>query len=413
MSSNNVASVETIRGHFPALERTHNGHPVAYFDGPGGTQVPREVVEDMVDYLLRHNANTHWSYPSSQETDEILAAAREALADFLNASPDEVAFGQNMTSLTFHLARALGRSFQPGDELIVTELDHHANVDTWRSLEKDRGVVIRVLPVDIESGTLNLEDLDALLNERTKLLAIGAASNAIGTITDVATACRKAKDAGVLSFVDAVHYAAHELVDVKKIGCDFLACSAYKFYGPHIGILYGRKELLEKTDFPKLRPAPENSPDRVETGTQSHESIAGAAAAVNYLASLAEGGTRRERLQRTFEEFGKRKKELMRYAFEELGKTPGVRLFGPGPDSPRTPTLAIAVEGVPAQQVTERLVERGVFTSHGDFYAQTIVDRLGYGETGLVRAGCACYTSFDEMERLVEGIRSVASGRAT
>ena len=411
MSSNNVASVETIRGHFPALERTHNGHPVAYFDGPGGTQVPREVVEDMVDYLLRHNANTHWSYPSSQETDEILAAAREALADFLNASPDEVAFGQNMTSLTFHLARALGRSFQPGDELIVTELDHHANVDTWRSLEKDRGVVIRVLPVDIESGTLNLEDLDALLNERTKLLAIGAASNAIGTITDVATACRKAKDAGVLSFVDAVHYAAHELVDVKKIGCDFLACSAYKFYGPHIGILYGRKELLEKTDFPKLRPAPENSPDRVETGTQSHESIAGAAAAVNYLASLAEGGTRRERLQRTFEEFGKRKKELMRYAFEELGKTPGVRLFGPGPDSPRTPTLAIAVEGVPAQQVTERLVERGVFTSHGDFYAQTIVDRLGYGETGLVRAGCACYTSFDEMERLVEGIRAVALGK--
>lgn len=409
MNNEKVASVETIRTHFPALERTHNGFPVAYFDGPGGTQVPREVVEDMVDYLLRHNANTHWSYPSSRETDEIVAASREALADFLNASPDEIAFGQNMTSLTFHLARALGRSFSPGDELIVTELDHHANVDTWRSLEKDRGVVVRVLPVDVESGTLNLDDLDALFNERTRLLAIGAASNAIGTITDVAAACRKAKDAGVLSFVDAVHYAAHELVDVKAIGCDFLACSAYKFYGPHIGILYGRKELLESTDFPKLRPSPDNAPDRAETGTQSHESIAGAAAAVNYLASLAEGGTRRERLQMTFAAFADRKKELMRYAFEELGKTPRVHLFGPGPDSPRTPTLAIAIEGIPSEEVTERLVEKGVFTSHGDFYASTIVSRLGYAESGLLRAGCACYTSFDDMERLVEGIRSIAS----
>lgn len=409
MTQGYVASVETIRGDFPALERTHNGFPVAYFDGPGGTQVPREVVEDMADYLLRHNANTHWAYPSSQETDEIVASSRAALADYLNASPDEIAFGQNMTSLTFHLARALGRSFNPGDELIVTELDHHANVDTWRSLEKDRGVVIRVLPVDVESGTLNLDDLDGLFNERTKLLAIGAASNAIGTITDVAAACRKAGDAGVLSFVDAVHYAAHELVDVKAIGCDFLACSAYKFYGPHIGILYGRKELLERTDFPKLQPAPENSPDRVETGTQSHESIAGAAAAVDYLASLAEGGSRRERLQRTFAAFRERKKELMRFAFEELGRTQGVSLFGPGPDSPRTPTLAIAVKGIPARTVTEKLVERGIFTSHGDFYAQTIVDRLGHTDTGLVRAGCACYTSLDEVERLVEGIRRIAS----
>lgn len=409
--SSSVASIETIRSHFPALERTHNGRPVAYFDGPGGTQVPREVVEDMVDYLLRHNANTHWSYPTSQETDEIVAASREALADYLNASPDEIAFGQNMTSLTFHLARGLGRSFRHDDEIIVTELDHHANVDTWRSLEKDRGVKIRVLPVDVESGTLNLDDLDGIINDRTQLLAIGAASNAIGTITDVATACAKAKAAGVLTFVDAVHYAAHELIDVKAIGCDFLACSAYKFYGPHIGILYGRKELLEQVDFPKLQPSPDNAPDRVETGTQSHESIAGAAAAVNYLASLTESGSRRERLRSTFTEFGKRKKELMKYAFEELGRIPKVRLFGPGPDSPRTPTLAIAIEGVPSQRATEILAEEGVFTSHGDFYAQTIVERLGYGDTGLIRAGCACYTNLDEVERLVDGIRRIALGK--
>lgn len=406
--SGKVASVETIRSHFPALERTHNGHPVAYFDGPGGTQVPREVVEDMADYLLRHNANTHWAYPTSKETDEIIAASREALADFLNASPDEIAFGQNMTSLTFHLARGLGRSFNQDDEIIVTELDHHANVDTWRSLEKERGVKIRVLPVDVESGTLDLGILPSLLTERTKLLAIGAASNAIGTITDVASACKTAKEAGALTFVDAVHYAAHELVDVKAFGCDFLACSAYKFYGPHIGILYGRKELLEKIDFPKLRPSPDNAPDRVETGTQSHESIAGAAAAVNYLASLAEGTTRREKLQNTFRAFGERKKHLVKYAFEEMRAIPKVRLFGPGFDSPRTPTLAIAIEGVPSQRATELLAEEGVFTSHGDFYAQTIVDRLGYSDTGLIRAGCACYTNLDEVERLVNGIRKIA-----
>jgi cysteine desulfurase family protein (TIGR01976 family) len=270
-------SVDDIRAQFPALTRVHNGYPVAYFDGPGGTQVPRSVVEAMNDYLFNHNANTHWGYPTSDETDALIEASRQAFADFFNSSPDEVVFGQNMTSLTFHLARALGRQFEPSDEIIVTELDHHGNVDTWRSLEKDRGVVIRVLPMNIETGELELGELPGLLNERTKLVAVGAASNAIGTISDVAAVCKMARVAGALSFVDAVHFAPHKLVDVKAIGCDFLACSAYKFYGPHIGILFGREELLRSIDFPKLRPAPDNAPDRVETGTQSHESIVGAA----------------------------------------------------------------------------------------------------------------------------------------
>jgi selenocysteine lyase/cysteine desulfurase len=230
-----------------------------------------------------------------------------------------------------------------------------------------------------------------LISKKTKLLAIGAASNAIGSITDVEAACRIAKAAGVLSFVDAVHYAAHELVDVRKIDCDFLACSAYKFYGPHIGILYGRRELLESIDFPKLRPAPDNSPDRVETGTQSFESIAGAGAAVDFLASLAEGTTRRERLSNTYRGFAARK-----------------RVFGPAAEARRTPTLAISVEGVPAKRLTELLAEKGVFTSHGNFYASTIVDKLGFGQEGLLRAGCACYTDMREMERLVEGIRAIA-----
>jgi cysteine desulfurase family protein (TIGR01976 family) len=408
MTENKTASVEEIRAHFPALNRVHNGHAVAYFDGPGGTQVPRAVVEAMTDYLFNHNANSHWAYPTSNETDAIIAYSRQALADFLNAADEEIAFGQNMTSLTFHLARALGRNFTSDDEIIVTELDHHANVDTWRSLEKERGVRIRVVPMDIESGTLELGELENLLNAKTRLLAIGAASNAIGTISDVQKACRLAKENGTLSFVDAVHYAAHELIDVREIGCDFLSCSAYKFYGPHIGVLYGRKEILEKIDFPKLRPAPNNAPERAETGTQSHESIAGAAAAVDFLASLSEGETRRERLQNTFAEIHSRKKDLFKDLWEGLSAIGGVRLFGQNAEARRTPTIAFTVEGIAPKNVAEKLATRGVFASHGDFYASTVVEKLGLQNEGLVRAGIACYTTTEEIDRLVDGIRRIA-----
>lgn len=402
---NKVASVEEIRKHFPALEREHNGFSVAYFDGPGGTQVPRMVVERMADYLYHHNANTHWSYPTSSETDEIIESSRNTIADFLNAMPDEIAFGQNMTSLTFHLVRALGRQFIEGDEIIVTELDHHANIDTWRSLEKERGVVIRFLEMDTESGTLELNDLKKLLNDRTKLLAIGAASNALGTITDVARACVTAREVGALSFVDAVHYAAHDLIDVQSFDCDFLSCSAYKFYGPHIGVLYGRRELLDEIDFPKLQPAPDYSPERAETGTQSHESIAGAAAAVDFLASLAEGESRRERLRATFDALHKRKKELFSLLWNGLSEISGVKVYGPPPNTPRTPTIGFTVEGHNAEEVAVKLAERGVFVSHGDFYATTVIERLGV--QGLVRAGCACYTTQEEVERLIEGVRKI------
>jgi cysteine desulfurase family protein (TIGR01976 family) len=236
-----TVGVEEIRSHFPALDRTHLGHPVAYFDGPGGTQVPRDVANAMTDYLFHHNANTHWAYPTSIETDAILETSRETLADFLNADPAEIAFGQNMTSLTFHLARAIGRGMKAGDEIIVTELDHHANVAPWRALEKDRGVMVRMARADEKAGVVDLEDLARLIGPRTRVIAIGAASNALGTVTDVARVCAMAREAGALSFVDAVHYAPHQLVDVRAFGCDFLACSAYKFYGPHVGILYGRR----------------------------------------------------------------------------------------------------------------------------------------------------------------------------
>lgn len=404
-------STEEIRSHFPALNRRHNGHPVAYFDGPGGTQVPMSVVDAMSDYLLNHNANTHWAYPTSAETDRIIESAREALADFLNASPDEIVFGQNMTSLTFHLSRALAQRFTDGDEIICTELDHHANVDTWRYLENERGVVVRFVSMDPESGTLNLGELEGLIGERTKLLAIGAASNALGTVSDVREACRIARRAGILSFVDAVHFAAHNLVDVKEFDCDFLACSAYKFYGPHIGILYGRGELLRSIDFPKLRPAPENSPDRAETGTQSHESIAGAAAAVEFLASLSDGSTRRERLGRSFKELHHRQLELVRALWAGLLAIPGVRVYGPGPDMPRTSTVSFTIDGIDSETVAIRLAERGLFASNGDFYAQTVVEKLGLADVGLLRIGCAIYTTQEEIDRLLSDVAAIASSR--
>lgn len=407
VSHGSVASVEEIRSHFPALERQHQGFPVAYFDGPGGTQVPRSVVAAMNDYLFNHNANTHWEYPSSNETDEIIAGSRQALADFLNASPDEIAFGQNMTSLTFHLGRALGRQFKPGDEIIVTELDHHANSDTWRALAPERGVVIRTVPMDIESGTIDLNDLAGLLNEKTRLVAIGAASNALGTMTDVKRVAQMAREAGALSFVDAVHYAPHRLVDVQDIGCDFLACSAYKYYGPHIGVLYGRQELLQSIDFPKLTPAPDNAPDRVETGTQSHESIAGAAAAVDFLASLAAGESRRERLAVVFSELHARGSELLKQMWNGLAAIDGVRLYGPPPEAPRTPTVSFTVKGRNSTEVARALLSRGVFASNGDFYALTVAQRMGVADEGFLRAGCACYTTAEEVDRLLSGVREL------
>jgi cysteine desulfurase family protein (TIGR01976 family) len=402
---NSVASVEEIRAHFPALNRVHNGQPVAYFDGPGGTQVPTSVVEAMNDYLLNHNANTHWEYPSSHETDEIIEGSRETIAEFLNASPDEIAFGQNMTSLTFHLARALGRRFEAGDEIVVTELDHHANSDTWRSLERECGVVIRVLPMNVETGQLEFHVLGDLLNERTKILAIGAASNILGTINEFEKACAMAKDVGALSFVDAVHYAAHEMIDVKAIDCDFLACSAYKFYGPHIGILYGRKQLLDEIDFPKIRPAPDYSPERLETGTQNHEGIAGAAAAVDFIASLANGRSRRERLAASYGELHQRQHEMFKVLWDGLSSIDGVTVHGPPPGARRTSTVSFSVAGHDSASVAQKLAEQGLFLSDGDFYALTVVERLGQG--GLVRAGLACYTTMEDVERLLEGVRSI------
>ena len=400
-----------IRSHFPALERSHADYPVAYFDGPGGTQVPRPVAEAMVDYLYHHNANTHWAYPTSEETDAAVSDARAAMADFLNAQPDEIAFGANMTSLAFHLSRALAPQFSPGDEIIITELDHHANVAPWRILEGERGVVVRVVKMLPDSGQLDQDDFARHLGSRTKLVAIGAASNALGTITDVRRAAEMAHAAGALVFVDAVHYAPHVLTDVRDMNCDFLACSAYKFYGPHIGIMFGKRELLESTRFAKLLPAPETAPERVETGTQNHEGIAGAAATVNFLASLSAGEDRRKQLQTTFAALHARARILVKQLWEGLSRIEGVKLYGPSPDLPRTPTISFTVRDVASRTVAQKLARLGIFVSHGDFYAATVIERLGLSQQGLVRAGCACYTTAEEVSRLIEVVRSIAAER--
>ena len=403
-------TVEEIRRHFPSLERKHHGHRVAYLDGPGGTQVPRAVVDRMTDYLYHHNANTHWKYPTSEETDALLLEARNALADFLNASPDEIAFGANMTTLTFHLGRALGRGWTRGDEVVVTELDHHANVAPWRALEKERGVVVRVARMRVEDGTVDMDDLAAKIGPRTKLVAIGAASNALGTITDVREVARltreRAPDAHV--FVDAVHYAPHALVDVRALDCDFLGCSAYKFYGPHVGILWGRRELLEQLDVPRLEPAPDTAPELMETGTQNHEGIVGAGAAVDWLASLGIGESRRERLSVAFDALHASGAALLERFHQDLGAVPGVTIYGRKPGEPRTPTVGFTVAGKTADEVAVRLAERGLFCSHGDFYAATVIERLGVGNDGLVRVGCSAYTTDEELARVVEVIRSIA-----
>ena len=410
-----VASVDEIRASFPAMRRIHAGMPVAYLDGPGGTQVPRQVVEAMDDYLYHHNANTHWRYPTSEETDALIARSREALAEFLNGRADEIAFGQNMTSLTFHLARAIGRELGPGDEIVVTELDHHGNIAPWRALERDRGVTVRTVKMRLEDGRLDWAGLESSLNARTKVLAIGAASNAVGTITDVGAAARLAKAASdAMVFVDAVHYAPHNLVDVQAIGCDFLACSAYKFYGPHIGILWGKRDLIESLDAPRLEPAPQESPERLETGTQNHEGIVGAAAAVDFLASLSGGasGSRRDSLQATFAALHSRGSALATRLWDGLRTIDGVRVYGPAPSTPRTPTVSFTLQAHSTDDVAIALAKRGVFVSNGDFYAATVIERFGLVPGGLVRVGCSCYTSEEEVQRLLDGVRALAHGRA-
>jgi len=364
----------------------------------------------MSDYLYHHNANTHWAYPTSEETDAAIENARLVCAEFLNASPNEIAFGANMTTLTFHLARALASDFTAGDELVVTELDHHANVAPWKRIAAERDLIVRVVRMDPISGQLNWNSFEESITKRTKVVAIGAASNALGTINDLPRAIKLARSVGALVFVDAVHYVPHALVDVRALDCDFLGMSAYKFYGPHIGVLFGKHELLETISFPKLIPAPDEAPENVETGTQNQEGMVGSAAAIDFLASLKAGEvSRRARLSSVYDELHSRSSVLTQRLWEGLSAIKGVRLYGPAPSVARTPTVAFTVEEMASTDVARRLARQGLFLSHGDFYAATVIERLGLGAEGLVRAGCACYTTAEEVDRLIAGVAEIAT----
>lgn len=425
-------TIGLARDAFPALARVHNGHPVAYFDAPGGTQVPRTVADAVAGYLLHHNATAHWATPTSRETDATIADARAAAADLLGARADEIVFGHNMTTLAFHLSRALGRTLpagpgegralEPGDEIVVTELDHHANVAPWQALADERGAVLRTARLDVATSALDWTHFASLLGPRTRLVAVNAACNALGTLTDVARAAGLARHVGALVFVDAVHWAPHHVIDVARLaraGVDFLACSPYKFYGPHAGILWGRADLLAALDVPRVAPAPDTVPERMETGTRNHEALAGVTAAIDFLASLGDAVgslvpnvgaiTRRTRLARAYARIGTAEQALVERMWDGLASVDGVTLYGPPPDVPRTPTISFTVAGQHPRDVTAAAADEGVFLSHGDFYAATVAERYGVrGWGGFVRAGAACYTSTDDVDRLVAAVRRAA-----
>lgn len=413
-----MLDVVAIRRQFPALQETYDGRPAIFFDNPGGTQVVRPVIDAMVDYLTRRNANTHGLFETSRRTDDVIVAARQAAADLLGATPQEIVFGNNMTSLTFHLSRSLGRALRPGDEIIVTRLDHDANVAPWVALARDLGASLQTVNVDLETCTLDMDHLRELISSRTKLVAVGYASNLSGSINDVQTIVQWAKEAGALTFVDAVQYAPHGLIDVKALDCDFLACSAYKFFGPHVGILYGKAEHLARLEAYRVRPAGNEAPDKWETGTKNHEGLAGVTAAIDYLAELGAvyGGAsftapRREKLIAAWKQIRDYELMLTERMLTGLQASSRIRVYGlteRGDWPRRVPTFSIRKEGTTPQQLAQALADANIFAWDGNFYALGLSEALGVEESGgLLRLGLVHYNTLDEIDeclRVLEGI---------
>ncbi|HSB90662.1 MAG TPA: cysteine desulfurase-like protein [Anaerolineales bacterium] len=400
-----------VRRQFPALAAE-----AVYFDNPGGTQVPQRVVERISNYLTTTNANSGGAFATSRASDAVVEEARLAVASFLGASrPEEIIFGPNMTTLTFNLSRALGRRLLPGDEIIVTHLDHDANISPWLLLAEDRGCIVHWLDFDVEDCTLRLEQFDRLLSSRTRLVAVGYASNAVGTVNPVAEVVRRAHQAGALCFVDAVQYAPHRLIDVRALDCDFLAVSAYKFFGPHLGALYGKFEHLARLRAYKVRPASDEPPGKFETGTPAFENIAGTLGALEYLASLA-GATSPERpaLANAMEAIHAYERTLTLALLERLGGVPGVHIFGltePDRVDERVPTVSFTLEGRSPREVAEALAQAGIYVWDGNFYALAVTERLGLeAHGGLVRVGLAHYNTVEEIERFDAVLRKVAAG---
>ena len=401
--------LDAVRARFPSLSRTVDGMPAIYLDGPGGTQVPEEVIAAMAGFMGRGGSNLHGAFVTSHETDAVVDGARSAVADLVGASPSEIVFGQNMTSLVYAVSRAIARTWAPGDNVVVTRLDHDANVAPWMQAAVDHGVEARFVDFVPEDGcALDLESLDAALDDRTRLVAFTHASNAVGTIPPVADIVDRAHGVGALAFVDAVHFVPHGLVDVPSLGADFLVTSAYKWFGPHTGCLYGRAELLADLRPYKLRPSPDTVPDRWETGTQSFESLAGVTAAVDYLASLGAGDTRRDRIVDTYRTIMQHEHGLSDRFLGSLAGMPHVRLYGRATPDGRTPTFAIDVDGMAPAEVASLLGRQGAFVWSGDYYAYEVMHRLGRAEDGLVRIGFVHYTTPDEVDRVAEMLSALA-----
>jgi cysteine desulfurase family protein (TIGR01976 family) len=402
----------SVRQQFPALQQRRAGRSPIFLDGPGGTQVPRRVLDAVVHYLSTCNANCGGRFATSRESDAILQGAHEAVADLLNApSAEEILFGANMTTLTLHLSRALARTLRPGDEVLVTRLDHDANVSPWALAARDAGAVVRWIDIRPEDCTLDLDGFRHQLGPRTRLVAVGCASNAVGTVNDVAAITRQAHDAGALVFLDAVHYAPHGPIDVQQWGCDFLACSAYKFFGPHVGILWGKRALLEELPACKVRPAPETLPGRWMTGTQNHEGLAGTAAAVEYLASLkgdSMGLGRRERLRAALSAIQAYEAGLARHLLEGLAQRREFTVWGSKDIthlSQRVPTVAVTHARRSPEEMAEHLGQREIYAWNGNMYALNLTERLGLeGKGGILRLGLVHYNTREEIDVLLAAL---------
>ena len=398
--------VRAVREQFPALRRTHSGREVAYFDGPGGSQVARSAIDAVSSYMNRGGANLHGPFPTSLETEEILRETRRAMADFLGAGPEEISFGANMTTITLAVSRALARSWNEDSEIVVTELDHRANVDPWLLAAADRGAKVRWIKVNPDTLTLDPNDLEENINEKTKLVAVGLASNAVGTINDVPAIARRAHDAGAAVAVDAVHAAPHIPIDRDRLGADVLTCSAYKFFGPHVGATAVKRDLFETLNVYKAQPAPDYIPDKLETGTQNHEGISGVKGALDFISSLGDGRSLRERLvtgMRAIEEYEADLAAKFRAALREI---PGVKLYAAPDDVRKTPTIAFRIEGCTPGEFCEHMAQVGFFVANGDFYASTLAEKLGIRDKGgWIRAGLAPYNSEEEVEGFIESLK--------
>ena len=408
--------IDWVRSQFPALAMKVNGYAAAFFDGPGGTQVPERVIRAMSKYLEASNANTHGAFATSRCSDKVLAGAHEAMANLLGCDSEDIVFGPNMTTLTFMLSRAVGRDLAPGDEIVVTRLDHDANASPWTALE-ERGCVIRFVNIHPADCTLDMDGLRRTVTPRTRVVAVGYASNAVGTINDVEEVVRLAHEAGAMAYIDAVHYAPHGPIDVRNLDCDFLVCSPYKFFGPHSGVLYGKRRHLERLAPYKVRPAPESLPGSWETGTQSHEGMAGVTAAVEYLAELGRRHTPEAQDQRTallaaYDALRVYERKLLARLVPALLDIPGLTFYGitePARFHQRVPTVAVRIAGRSPCELAAYLGERGIFTWDGNYYALNLSERLGVESSGgMLRIGLVHYNTAEEVDRLLAALRELA-----